>query len=81
MIGQKNISQIIVGKDLAPLAETATRADLSAGQIGVFKNGSSTAIDGTTDLTTGDRFKIVFKNVDGNIIESPFIPRLTSSIY
>lgn len=73
MISQKNMSQIIVGKDLAPLAETETRVDLANGQIGVFKNGSSTAIDGTTDLTAGDVFKIVFKNVDGNIIESAVI--------
>lgn len=71
MLGQKNKTHIIVGKDLAPLAETETRADLVAGKIGVFKNGSATAIDGTTDLTAGDRFKVVYMNVDGEIIESP----------
>jgi hypothetical protein len=71
MLGQKNKTHIIVGKDLAPLTETQTRDNLSVGQIGVFKNGKTTAIDGTTDLTAGDRFKIVYKDVDGNIVESP----------
>ena len=71
MLGQKNKTHIIVGKDLAPLTETQTREDLVAGKIGVFKNGKSTAIDGTTDLVAGDRFKIVYMDVDGNIIESP----------
>ena len=73
MLGQKNISQIVVGKDLAPVAETETRPDLVAGKIGIFKVGSSTAIDGTTDLVAGDKFKVVFMNVDGNIIESQVI--------
>ena len=71
MLGQRNKTHIIVGKDLAPLAETETRADLSAGQIGVFKNQSTTAIDGTTDLTTGDTFRVVYKTVSGDIVESP----------
>jgi len=71
MLGQKNKTHIVVVKDTAPLIETATRADLTAGQIAVFKNGSATAIDGTTDLTSGDQFKVVFKDVEGNIIESP----------
>jgi len=71
MLGQKNKTHMIVGKDLALLTETQTRANLVAGKIGVFKNGSATAIDGTTDLTTGDRFKVVYMNVDGDIIESP----------
>lgn len=71
MLSQKNKTHVIVGKDVAPLAETAGRASLSAGQIGVFKNGSSLAIDGTTALAAGDKFKIVYMNVDGNIVESP----------
>ena len=70
MLSQKNITHVVVGKDLALLTSSQTRADLVAGTIGVFKNGSSTA---TTDaLSAGDRFKVVFKNVDGKIIESPF---------
>jgi len=60
-----------VVKDVAPLGETSTRASLAVGQVGVFKNGSATAIDGTTDLAAGDKFKVVFKDVDGYIIESP----------
>lgn len=73
MLGQKNITHVVVGKDTAPVAETATRADMTVGQIGVFKVGSTTAIDGTTDLVAGDRFKVVFKNVDGYLVESPLI--------
>ena len=73
MLGQKNITHIIVGKDDAPVAATETRADMIAGQIGVFKVGSATAIDGDTDLVAGDRFKIVYKDVDGNLVESPLI--------
>ena len=71
MLGQKNKTYMVVGKDLAPLAETETREDLATGQIGIFKNGSNTAIDGTTDLAAGDRFKVVYKDVDGKILESP----------
>jgi len=71
MLGQKNKTHIVVGKDLAPLTETQTREDLVAGTVGVFKNGMATAIDGTTDLVAGDRFKIVYMDVDSNIIESP----------
>lgn len=72
MLGQKNKTYVVVGKDLAPLAETAGRDSLAVGQIGVFKNGAALAIDGTTDLVAGDRFKIVYKDVDGKILESPF---------
>lgn len=71
MLGQKNKTHIVVGKDLALLAEGSTRASLVAGTIGIFANGSATAIDGTTDLAAGDKFKVVYMNVDGNIIESP----------
>jgi len=71
MLGQKNISHIVVGKDDDLVTSSETREDLIAGQIGVFKNGS---VNGTTSaLSAGDRFKVVFKDVDGNIVESPFI--------
>lgn len=64
---------MIVGKDTAPVAETATRADLTVGQIGVFLVGAKTAIDGTTDLAAGDRFTIATKNAKGVIVETPVI--------
>ena len=35
MIGQKNVTHLIVGKDLAILS-SGTRASLASGQIGVF---------------------------------------------
>lgn len=73
MLGQKNITHVVVGKDTALVGETATRAGMTIGQIGVFKAGSTTAINGTTDLVAGDRFKVVFKNVDGYLVESPLI--------
>ena len=69
MLGQKNKTHIVVGKDLALLTSSQTRADLVAGKIGVFKNGSSTANTGA--LAAGDSFKVVYMNVDGKIIESP----------
>lgn len=69
MLAQKNISHIVVGKDLA--LATGARSALSAGQIGVYKNGSTTAT--TSALSAGDRFKVVYKDVSGNIVESPFI--------
>lgn len=71
MLSQKNKTHIIVGKDLALLTPSQTRANLVAGTIGVFLNGSATAQDGTTVLTTGDKFKVVYMNTDGYIIESP----------
>lgn len=73
MLGQKNITHIVVGKDVAPVGETSTRASMTVGQIGVFKIGSTTAIDGTTDLTAGDKFQVVYKDVDGYLVESPMI--------
>jgi hypothetical protein len=69
MLGQKNKTHIVVGKDLALLTSSQTRANLVAGKIGVFKNGSSTA--NTDALAAGDSFKVVYMNVDGKIIESP----------
>jgi len=69
MLAQKNKTQVVIGKDLALLTSAQTRADLVAGKIGIFKNGSSTA--STTALVAGDRFKVVYMNTSGNIIESP----------
>lgn len=69
MLGQKNKTHIVVGKDLALLTASQTRADLAAGKIGVFKNGSVNAT--VSALSAGDSFKIVYMNVDGKIIESP----------
>lgn len=69
MLAQKNITHLVVGKDLALVTSSQTRDDLVAGKIGVFKAGSSTAT--TSALSAGERFKIVYKNVDGKIIESP----------
>jgi len=71
MLAQKNKTHIVVGKDVALLGESATIDSLSAGQIGVIKNGGTTAIDGTTDLASGDKFIVVYKNVDGKVISSP----------
>jgi len=73
MIGQGNVTHLLVGKDTALLGETKTRADLAAGQLGIFKVGSKTAIDGTTDLTAGDRFTIATLNSKGVIVETPVI--------
>lgn len=73
MIGQGNVTHLLVGKDLSLLGETKTRADLATGQLGVFKVGSKTAIDGTTDLTAGDRFTIATLNSKGVIVETPVI--------
>ena len=69
MLGQKNKSHVVVGKDLALLTASQTRANLVAGKIGVFKNGSNVAT--VSALSAGDSFKIVYMNVDGNVIESP----------
>ena len=71
MLGQKNKTHIVVGKDLALLAEGSTRASLVAGTIGIFANGSATAIDGTTDLAAGDKFKVVYnhkRKFDGSVV-------------
>jgi len=73
MIGQGNVTHLLVGKDLALLGETKTRADLALGQLGIFKVGAKTAIDGTTDLVAGDRFSIATLNSKGVIVETPVI--------
>jgi len=71
MIAQANVSHIVIGKDDDLATSSETRADLIAGQIGVFLVGSLVAK--TTALTAGQRFQIVYKRVDGAIIESPVI--------
>ena len=71
MIGQSNVTHLLVGKDLDILASTATRSDLAVGQIGVFLVGSQVAK--TTALVAGDRFQIVTKNSKGVIVQTPVI--------
>lgn len=72
MIGQNNVTHLLVGKNLSILANTGKRADLATGQIGVFKVGSQTAV-GSSALAAGDRFTIATKNSKGVIVESPVI--------
>jgi hypothetical protein len=69
MLGQKNKTHIVVGKDDNLATSSETRANLIAGQIGVFKNGSAVAT--ASALSAGDKFKVVYMNTDGYIIESP----------
>jgi hypothetical protein len=71
MISQSNVTHLLVGKDLNILANTATRADLATGQIGVFLVGSKTAK--TDALVAGQRFTVVTKNSNGVLVESPVI--------
>ena len=74
MIGQSNVTHMLVGKDLNLLAATGKRADLATGQLGVFLVGSQTALGtGATDLAAGDRFTIATKNSLGVIVETPVI--------
>ena len=71
MIGQSNVTHMLVGKDLNILGATSKRTDLAVGQIGVFLVGSQTAR--TTALTAGSRFQIVTKNSKGVIVQTPVI--------
>lgn len=71
MIAQANVTHIFVGKDDDLATSSETRDSLIAGQIGVFKVGSTVAT--TSALSAGDRFTIVYKRVDGALIESPVI--------
>jgi hypothetical protein len=74
MIGQSNVTHMLVGKDLNLLANTGKREDLAVGQIGVFLVGSQTALGtGATDLAAGNRFTIATKNSKGVIVETPVI--------
>jgi hypothetical protein len=74
MIGQSNVTHMLVGKDLNLLANTGKRANLATGQLGVFLVGSETALGtGATDLAAGDRFTIATKNSAGVIVETPVI--------
>jgi len=70
MIGQKNVSHIVIGKDLDLLA-SGTRASLASGQVGVFANGSQTPK--TDALAAGDIFTIAYKNADGEVVNTPHI--------
>lgn len=70
MIGQGNVTHLLVGKDLDTLANTGKRSDLAVGQIGVFLVGSQTAL-GANALTAGKRFTIATKNSKGVIVETP----------
>ena len=79
MLSQKNITHVFVGKDAA--LATGARSAMTAGQIGIFKNGSATA--SATALVSTDRFKVVLKDVNGKFIESPLIKAsniVTSSV-
>ena len=70
MIGQGNVTHLLVGKDLDTLANTGVRSDLVVGQIGVFLVGSKTAL-GANALTAGKRFTIATLNSKGVIVETP----------
>ena len=70
MIGQGNVTHLLVGKSLIMLANTGTRSDLATGQIGVFLVGSKTAL-GANALTAGQRFTIATLNSKGVIVETP----------
>ena len=70
MIGQKNVTHLVMGKDLALLA-SGTRASLATGQVGVFKEGSQAPT--TSGLQAGEAFTISFKDADGQIITTPVV--------
>jgi len=69
MIGQKNVTHMVIGKDLA-LLSSGTPASLATGQVGVFKNGGTVT---TSALSAGDIFRVAFKDAGGQIIFTPFI--------
>lgn len=69
MIAQNNATHIVVGKDIS--LSTGARSALSTGQIGVFKNGSTTATNQA--LTAGDIFVAAIKDADGNILSTQHI--------
>lgn len=71
MIAQSNVTHIVIGKDDDLATSSETRDDLIAGQIGVFLVGST--VGKTTALTAGQKFQIVYKRVDGALVESPVI--------
>lgn len=74
MIAQSNVTHMFIGKDLDIAAATKTRADLSIGEIGIFKVGVALA-NAAGVLAAGDRYTIVTKNQSGTIIESPVITK------
>lgn len=69
MLSQKNISHVFVGAKTA--LSTGAASALTAGQIGVFVDGATTAQN--TVLTTGERFQVLMKDSSGNIVNSPWI--------
>lgn len=72
MISQKNVTHLLVGKDLN-FATSTTRAGLAKGQIAVFLAGSSTSLSSVAALTAGNRYTVAMKNQDGVIVETPVI--------
>lgn len=72
MIAQKNITTILVGKNLDLLAAASKREDLAVGQIGVF-TAKDSAIDELTPLGAGDKFQIATRNAKGSLVVTPVI--------
>ena len=60
MLGENNITHLTVGKKTA--LATGLVSAMTAGQIGVFVDGSTTAQNSA--LTAGERFKVMVKNND-----------------
>lgn len=69
MLSQNNISHVFVGANTA--LSTGAVSALSAGQIAVFQNGSTTADAGA--LVANDKFQVIFKDAQGNLVNSPWI--------
>ena len=71
MIAQGNVTQLLVGKDLAIL-EAGKRDALATGQIAVFKVGSQTS-ESVGAIAAGSKVTIATKNSKGVIVETPVI--------
>jgi hypothetical protein len=69
MLGQNNISHVFVGAKTA--LSTGAVSALSAGQIGVYQNGTLTGDAGA--LTTNDKFQVFLNGANGSLINSPWI--------
>ena len=69
MLSQNNISHVFVGAKTA--LSTGAASALTAGQIGVFVDGSTTAQN--TVLTAGERFIVMMKDSAGKLVNSPWI--------
>lgn len=72
MIGQNNVTHMLVGKNL-DLATSKTKSALTTGELGVFEVGSQTSLATVAALTAGKRVTIATKNSKGVIVESPVI--------